>query len=103
MAARTLCRPCQRSRRSWRVTADWNNRAMNYTAENLLIKSKDTGDSGVFTEINAAAVGWEYLNMAALRLNRGETYSGDVGEHEHVSVILGGRCNLNTSAGNFEN
>jgi len=29
--------------------------------------------------------------MAALRLFKGQTYSGQVGEHEHVSVILGGR------------
>ncbi len=76
---------------------------MNYTSENLLVKSKDTGGSGIFTEINAAQAGWDYLNMAALRLNRGETYSGDVGEHEHVSVILSGRCTIKTSAGNFEN
>src|SRR5690349_19540582 len=61
------------------------------------------GGSGIFAEIKAAEVGWEYLNMAALRLNRGETYSGDVGEHEHVSVILGGRCTFKTSVGNFEN
>ena len=41
--------------------------------------------------------------MAALRLHQGEQYSGEVGEHEHVSVILGGRCNFRTSAGDFLN
>jgi 5-deoxy-glucuronate isomerase len=76
---------------------------MKYSAENLLIKSKDKGSSGIFAEVKAAEVGWEYLNMAALRLNRGENYSGDVGEYEHVSVILGGRCSFKTSVGNFEN
>src|SRR5436305_391001 len=76
---------------------------MQYSAENLLLKSRDMGTRGIFAEVTPAQAGWEYLNMAALRLNRGEKYTGDVGDHEHVSVILGGRCNIMTSAGNFEN
>ncbi|MFW5696778.1 MAG: 5-deoxy-glucuronate isomerase, partial [Phototrophicaceae bacterium] len=72
---------------------------MQYTAENMLRKSQDTGKSGVFAQVNAEDAGWDYLNMAALRLNKGESYSGTVGEHEHLSVILGGRCNFHTSAG----
>src|SRR5579862_6477123 len=76
---------------------------MQYTAETMLIKSRDKGTSGIFAEISAAQAGWEYLNMAAIRLNKAENYSGDVGKHEHVSVILGGRCTFKTSAGNFEN
>ncbi len=74
---------------------------MQYTAENMLRKSQDTGKSGVFAQVNAQDAGWDYLNMAALRLNKGERYSGTVGEHEHLSVILGGRCNFHTSAGEF--
>ena len=69
----------------------------------LLIHSKDTGKPGIFAEISAAQAGWEYLNMAALRMNRGEKYSGQVGEHEHVSVLLGGRAHFHTSAGDFLN
>ena len=76
---------------------------MEYTAQNLLIKAHDKGESGVFARVDAAAAGWEYLNMAALRLNQGEKYAGSVGEHEHVSVILGGRCHIRTSAGDFLN
>jgi 5-deoxy-glucuronate isomerase len=74
---------------------------MNYTAETLLVKAQDAGKSGTFARVRAADAGWNYLNMAALRLNRGEKYAGEVGEHEHVSVILGGRCNFRTSAGDF--
>jgi 5-deoxy-glucuronate isomerase len=70
-------------------------------ARNLLVRSQDTGKSGVFAQIRAADAGWDTLNMAALRLHRGGKFSGNVGEHEHVSVILGGRCSFRTSAGDF--
>jgi 5-deoxy-glucuronate isomerase len=76
---------------------------VNYTAETLLVKAQDTGQSGTFARVRAADAGWSLLNMAALRLNRGESHAGVVGEHEHLSVILGGRCTFRTSAGDFLN
>lgn len=74
---------------------------MQYTEKNLLRKSQDKGETGVFARVNAHDAGWDYLNMAALRLNKGERYNGVVGEHEHLSVVLGGRCNFHTSAGHY--
>ncbi len=74
---------------------------MTYTAANLLIKSLDRGETGVFARVRPADAGWQYLNMAAMRLNKGQTYQGSTGEHEHVTVILGGRCTIRTSAGDF--
>lgn len=76
---------------------------MNYTAQNMLIRSQDQGASGVFARVRAEDAGWNFLNMAALRLNKGEKYSSSVGEHEHVSVILGGRCNFRSSKGEYLN
>jgi len=76
---------------------------MHYTASNMLVKSQDTGGSGIFARVRPEDAGWQYLNMAALRLNAGERYSSSVGDHEHVSVILGGRCTIRTSAGDFPN
>lgn len=76
---------------------------MEYTTETLLVKSQDQGDSGVFARVGAAGAGWEYLNMAALRLKKGESFRGEVGAHEHVSVILGGTAHFRTSAGDFLN
>jgi 5-deoxy-glucuronate isomerase len=75
---------------------------MKYTAETMLVRSRDEGKSGIFASVSVEQAGWEYLNMAALRLNKGETYSGSTGESEHASVILGGVANFRTSAGNFE-
>jgi 5-deoxy-glucuronate isomerase len=76
---------------------------MIYTAANLLVKSQDRGETGVFARVRPAEAGWQYLNMAAMRLNRGQTYQGSTGEHEHVTVLLGGRCTIRTSAGDFAN
>jgi 5-deoxy-glucuronate isomerase len=76
---------------------------MIYTAANLLIKSLDRGETGVFARVRPEDAGWQYLNMAAMRLNQGQTYQGRTGEHEHVTVLLGGRCTIRTSAGDFAN
>ncbi|MFO7320752.1 MAG: 5-deoxy-glucuronate isomerase [Chloroflexota bacterium] len=76
---------------------------MKYTAETMLIRSKDSGGTGVFAEVSAEQAGWEFLNMQARRLNAGQTYSGNTGDFEYAHVILGGRCNVRTSQGNFDN
>jgi len=68
----------------------------------LLIRSKENGQSGGFAEVSAEQAGWDFLNMAALRLFSGQTCSGEVGSHEHVSVVLGGRCLLTVGEERFE-
>jgi 5-deoxy-glucuronate isomerase len=75
---------------------------MAWTAQTMLVRSHDSGGSGEFLHIDAAAVGWEHLNMAAVRLNRGETLARDTGECEMAIVVLGGVCRLTTSDGVFE-
>lgn len=74
---------------------------MHYTAETLLIKSRDTGETGVFAEVRPEQAGWQLLNMQARRLKRGETWAGATGEHEMVHVILGGVCRIRSSAGEW--
>lgn len=75
---------------------------MNYTAENMLIKSIDTGGPGEFARVDADTAGWDHLNMSAYRLNKGDTYSGNTGDHENAIVILSGQCDIKTSDGNFD-
>lgn len=69
----------------------------------LLIQSKDQGGTGVFAEVSAQQAGWQYLNMAARRLNRGQRWQGTTGECEYLHVILGGVCQIHTSRGDFLN
>ena len=68
----------------------------------LLIPSPDPGLPGIFAQVTAPQAGWDFLNMAALRLIHGQKYDTDVGEHEHVSVILGGRCRLTVAGQSYE-
>jgi 5-deoxy-glucuronate isomerase len=74
---------------------------MKYTAETMLVKSKDKGGTGVFAKVSAEEAGWQYLNMAAIRLNKGKTFEVQIDEYEYVAVILGGVCNIKTSKGEF--
>jgi len=76
---------------------------MRYTAETMLIKSNDTGGTGIIAEVLAPQAGWEFLNMQVRRMNRGERWAHTTGEHEYVHVILGGICHIRTSAGDFLN
>lgn len=75
---------------------------MRYTAETMLVRSRDTGGSGVFAEVTTDSAGWEFLNMQARRLGAGETWRGTTGDYEYAHVILGGVCTVRSSAGNFE-
>lgn len=69
----------------------------------LLIHSKDHGGTGVFASVTAQEAGWEHLNMAARRLNAGMTFSGQTGGYEQAHVILGGRCHVRFSGGEYPN
>lgn len=70
--------------------------------ESLLVRSKDEGKTGVFASVTAQEAGWQYLNMAARRQNKGDTWGGNTGDNEYVHVVLGGVCRMRTSQGNFE-
>lgn len=74
---------------------------MTNDAKSLLVKSKDQGSTGEFARINAADAGWDYLNMSAMRLNKGQTFSDNTRDCENAMVILGGVCNIKTSDGEF--
>lgn len=74
---------------------------MKYTSETMLVKSKDTGGSGEFARVRADEAGWDYLNMSAMRLHQGETFSDNTRDYENAIVVLGGVCNIKTSDGDF--
>jgi 5-deoxy-glucuronate isomerase len=76
---------------------------MHYTTENLLIPSKDTGGTGIFAEVSSSEAGWQYLNMAARRMNKGEKWKANTGGYEYGHVILGGMCSIHSSKGDFPN
>jgi len=69
----------------------------------MLIRSQDSGSTGVFAAVMAKQAGWELLNMAVRRLDRGACWSGQTDDHEYVHVILGGQCHIRTTRGDFRN
>jgi 5-deoxy-glucuronate isomerase len=76
---------------------------MNYTAETMLIRAQDSGGTGIFAQVSAQQAGWQYLNMAARRLNQGEKWGMNTGDYEYAHVILGGKCHVRTGKGDFLN
>lgn len=69
----------------------------------MLIRSKDSGGNGIIAEVTAQQAGWELLNMTARRLAQGERWAGHTGANEYVHVILGGKCHIRTTRGDFLN
>lgn len=76
---------------------------MDYTADNLLLRSTNDDRPGVFAKVAAEQAGWDYLNMVALRLEKGKTFGITIADYEYVAVVLTGQCNIKTGKGNFEN
>ncbi len=56
------------------------------------------GEALVLTPEDA---GWEHLWFSAIRLKRGQRHTRETEDREAVIVILGGRCDVHTSAGTF--
>src|SRR5215207_7325648 len=75
---------------------------MDYTADNLLLRSTNEDRPGVFAKVAAEQAGWDYLNMVALRLEKGKTFGITIADYEYVAVVLTGQCNIHTSKGNFD-
>lgn len=71
----------------------------------LLIRSQlQDNEDGIITTVRSEEVGWKSLNMQVRRLSKGEQiWCHETGENELVLVILGGRCAVRSSNGNWLN
>lgn len=74
---------------------------MQYDSNSLLLRSRDTGSTGVFASVTPSEAGWEYLHFEARRFNKGDRWSAVTGDFEYGHVILGGTGHVRSSAGNF--
>lgn len=74
---------------------------MKYTAETMLVRSNDKGGTGIFAGVSTAQAGWDFLNMAARRMNKGEVWRSTTGDNEYGHVIFGGQCHIRSSKGDF--
>jgi 5-deoxy-glucuronate isomerase len=60
------------------------------------------GESGEMLHFTREGVQWEWMSMAARRLNPGESYESTTRGEEAAFVILGGKCSANWGAGEVQ-
>ncbi len=75
---------------------------MKYSADNLLLRSTNEDKPGLFARLSAEQAGWDYLNLVAMRLEKGKTFGITIAQYEYLAVILSGVCDIRTNKGNFE-
>lgn len=54
-----------------------------------------------YIHISPASAGWEYLNFAARKLRRNESWAFDTGQNELALVILSGTCSVVSNRGSW--
>jgi 5-deoxy-glucuronate isomerase len=68
-------------------------------AANLLIRPADA--AGEYIRVTPDMAGWELLHFAARRLNSGQVWQHETGSAEYALVVLGGRCSVSSSRGEW--
>jgi 5-deoxy-glucuronate isomerase len=51
--------------------------------------------------VSPKSAGWEHLHFAAIKLSKGQQWSFDTGEYELALIVLGGTCDVESTAGNW--
>ncbi|MBS2001100.1 MAG: 5-deoxy-glucuronate isomerase [Candidatus Obscuribacterales bacterium] len=73
------------------------------TSHLLVCSQLPDDENGVITRVTAESAGWEFLNMEARRLGKGQTWKHQTDSNELVLVILGGRINVRSNRGDWLN
>jgi 5-deoxy-glucuronate isomerase len=70
----------------------------------LLIRPDPLGadDPGEITTVTPERAGWRYISFRVRRFGTGDKLSGETGDNETALVILGGRCDVESTAGDWE-
>lgn len=66
---------------------------------NLLISPLD--DAEEYARVTPQSAGWELLHFAARRLGKEQVWTHETGDAEYALVILGGRCAVSSSRGEW--
>jgi 5-deoxy-glucuronate isomerase len=59
-------------------------------------------DKADYIRVTPEIAHWEHLHFAARKLHQGQKWTHDTANNEYALVVLGGRCNLQSSRGNFQ-
>ena len=76
---------------------------MKYTSQSLLMRSKlgPTEPAGLLNRVTPDDAGWALLSVEMRRFQEGGSWSTDSGDNEAALVILGGRCAVRSSRGEW--
>jgi len=71
-------------------------------SENLLVRPRVTDDGfGEAITFTPDAVGWDHLGFRSIRMHQGESIASHTKNTEIAIVVLGGKCSVTSSAGNW--
>ena len=71
-------------------------------SENLLVRPRMTeGELGETISFTPDAVGWDHLGFRSLKLHQGESICSNTSNTEIAIVVLGGKCSVTSSAGQW--
>lgn len=73
---------------------------MTANASNFLVKPDFSHP--YYINITPESARWEHLHFAAIKLKKGQSWSFDTTDFELALTILGGKCDVTSSAGNWE-
>jgi len=74
---------------------------MSQQTSHLLVKPNENATE--YQHLTAESAGWELLNFGARKMRRGESWKHQTGNNELGLVILGGKCSVESSSGNWKN
>lgn len=75
---------------------------MQYTADNLLVRPRDTADDpALLLDITPARAGWELISFQVRKLAAGDQWSFDTGDNELALVLLSGDFSVTSSRGEW--
>lgn len=72
-------------------------------SQDLLVRKKSgSGANGISIDVNREDVGFQFVNFRACRFAPGQSHRGETGGNELCIVMLGGRCRVISSRGQWD-
>ncbi len=70
----------------------------------LLIRPKPLGpdEAGEIISVNPERAGWQYISFGVRTVRAGDQLSAETGQNETALVLLGGRCDIESTAGTWK-
>lgn len=69
-------------------------------ASHLLVHA--SANEGEYIRITPETAGWQHLSFAVRKMRQHQTWTSQTGDGEYGLVVLGGRCDVHSSRGNWD-